>query len=170
MSQATGEAVARPFAVVPGGVPPSGPSSAADVPVPEAELSSAEQGVWDHVVAALRQYGLLHRTDGMALTIIVRTYVRWLDAERQLDLFAAGNGGSYVTESGNGYRSPHPMYYVAKNLKKDLLQWLPEACLTMPSFAKVKAMKEGGGQGQLSLLGNPAAWHATAGRPPPVTG
>lgn len=168
MQHAPSDAPARPFAVVPGGAG-SAPSSAADLPVPQAELSSAEQGVWDHVVAALRQYGMVHRTDGMMLTVIVRTYSRWLEAERQLDEFAAGNRGSYISETANGYRTPHPMYYVARNTKKELLQWLPEACLTIPSFAKVKALNSGA-QGQLPLGGNPAAWHATGGRPAPVTG
>lgn len=166
MQQAPSDSTVRPFAVITGGGA-SAPSSPADVPVPQAELSSAEQGVWDHVVQALSQYGLVHTTDGVMLTVIVRTYVRWLEAERSLDEYMRAHKGEMIVESANGYRSPHPLYYVARNLRKDLLQWLPEACLTIPAFAKVKAASAGP-QGHLPL-DNPLAWHATAGRPaPPV--
>ena len=49
------------------------------------------------------------------------------------------NGGSYITESANGYRTPHPLYYVARDHKKSLLTWLPEAALTIPVIPALAA-------------------------------
>lgn len=50
------------------------------------------------------------------------------------------------------------MFFVARNLKRDLLQWLPEARLTIPCFQKVRKLQQGdGAQGDLfpNELGNP---------------
>jgi hypothetical protein len=48
-----------------------------------------------------------------------------------------------MVKTPNGYEQPHQCYYMARNLKTELLRMLPEACLTIPSFAKVKqAMRE----------------------------
>ena len=43
-----------------------------------------------------------------------------------------------MVKTPNGYVQPHQTYYVARTLKKELLNWLPEACLTIPSFRKEK--------------------------------
>ena len=51
-----------------------------EIPTPPAKLSAREK-VWGHVTTALHEVGLIHRTDALALTVIVRTFVRWLDAE-----------------------------------------------------------------------------------------
>lgn len=119
------------------------------VPDMPAKLSAKEKKVWHHVTGALLEYGLVHRTDGLALTIICRTFVDWVEATEQLDKYKAENGGNYITESSNGYRTPHPLYYVARDHKKSLLQWLPEAALTIPSFQKIKGGSLDSPQGNL---------------------
>jgi P27 family predicted phage terminase small subunit len=119
------------------------------VPDMPAKLSAKEKKVWHHVTAALLEYGLVHRTDGLALTIICRTFVDWVEATEQLDKYKADHEGNYITESANGYRSPHPLYYVARDHKKSLLQWLPEAALTIPSFQKIKGSSVESNQGSL---------------------
>ena len=119
------------------------------VPDMPAKLSPKEKKVWHHVTAALLEYGLVHRTDGLALTVICRTFVDWVEATEQLDKYKAENGGNYITESANGYRTPHPLYYVARDHKKSLLQWLPEAALTIPSFQKIKGGSIDSPQGTL---------------------
>lgn len=114
------------------------------------KLTAKEKKIWRHVTEALLEYGLIHRTDGMLLTVICKTFVAWVDAEEELEKYKRDNGGSYITESANGYRAAHPLYYVSRDHKKDLLRWLPEACLTIPTFQRAKAIAaESGGQGSL---------------------
>lgn len=121
----------------------------AAVPDMPAKLTAKEKKVWQHVTAALLEYNLIHRTDGLMLTVICRTFVDWVEATEQLEQYKRNNNGSYITETANGYQSPHPLYYVARDQRKALLQWLPEAALTIPSFQKVKAAAGDGGQGTL---------------------
>lgn len=124
------------------------PIITAEIPECPAPLTAAEQVVWDYVTNALKDYGLAHRTDGIVLSVIVKTYIQWLDAEQRLEKLVLERG-SYTTTTANGYEMPHPMYYIARNFKKDLLTWLPEAALTIPSFAKIKSDEMGPEQGGL---------------------
>ncbi|CAB3688332.1 hypothetical protein LMG24238_02981 [Paraburkholderia sediminicola] len=113
-----------------------------EVPAPLKLLSLAEQRVWDYVAGALKDYGLIHRTDAMLMHLIVSTFVQWVDAEAAVEKHTAEKG-SFMVKTPNGYEQPHQCYYMARNLKAELLRMLPEACLTIPSFAKVKqAMRE----------------------------
>jgi phage terminase small subunit len=111
---------------------------ASELPAPLKTLSLAEQRVWGVVGTALKDYGLIHRTDGMLMHLIVSTFVQWVDAEAALEKHAAENNGSFMAKTPNGYEQPHQSYYMARNLKTELLRMLPEACLTIPSFAKAK--------------------------------
>lgn len=120
-----------------------------EIPDVPTKLSPKERKIWEHIALALKEYNLIHRTDGLTLTVICRTFCSWVDVEDELNAFKKGNGGSYITESANGYRAPHPLYYVARNLKKELLDWLPEAALTIPSFHKIKGDRIDNSQGQL---------------------
>lgn len=108
-----------------------------EIPVAPAKLSAKEKRIWDHITLALHEVGLIHRTDGMLLTVICRTFANWISAEDEIAAYAKQNGGSYIVSTPNGYQQPHQLYYVARNLKRELLQWLPEAALTIPSFQKV---------------------------------
>lgn len=120
-----------------------------EIPDHLAKLSAAERKVWKHVTAALLEYGMVHRTDGLVLTIICKTFVSWVDAEAKLAEFKAENNGGYMTKTPNGYEQPHQLYYVARNLKRELLQWLPEAALTIPSFHKIVGERMNPQQGSL---------------------
>ncbi|NIF80148.1 P27 family phage terminase small subunit [Paraburkholderia sp. Cy-641] len=114
-----------------------------EVPMPLKPLSLAEERVWNYVAVALKDYGLIHRTDAMLMHLIVSTFVQWVDAETALEKHVAENNGSFMSKTPNGYEQPHQCYYMARNLKTELLRMLPEACLTIPSFAKVKqSMRE----------------------------
>lgn len=115
-------------------VPPQIASEAPDQPV---KLTAREKKVWVHVTRALEDYGLIHRTDGMLMTVIVRTFCDWWTQEEFLQELVKEKGNYYVT-TPNGYSQPHQAYYVARDLKRDLLRWLPEAALTIPSFHKIK--------------------------------
>lgn len=131
-------------------IAPIDDSILSEIPDVPAKLTPKEKKVWIHVAEALKEYGLIHRTDGLMLTVICKTFSNWVDAEIELAKFKEDNGGSYIVESANGYRSPHPIYFIAKNYKKELLDWLPEAALTIPSFHKIKGEKiADGSQGKL---------------------
>ncbi|WP_348658206.1 P27 family phage terminase small subunit [uncultured Stutzerimonas sp.] len=128
--------------VLPGGLssadPETGATIAAEAPEPPVKLNAKEKKLWLHVTAALEQYGLVHRTDGMMLTIICKTFCDWAAQEEFLQKLARDNG-SYYVKTPNGYEQPHQAYYVARDKKRELLKWLPEAALTIPSFHKLKA-------------------------------
>lgn len=113
------------------------------------KLSVKEKKVWRHITAQLEKYGMIRLTDGMLITVICRTYCEWVDATDELALYKEGNGGSYIMESANGHLSPHPLYFIIRDLKKSLLQWLPEAGLTMQGFQKVRAAQIAERQGLL---------------------
>lgn len=132
-------------------------SIVSEIPDLPTKLTPAEKKIWQHVTEALLEYGLIHRTDGLMLSIICRTYVDWIEATQELERYKATNGGSYITESANGYRSAHPLYFVMKDHKKSLLDWLPEAALTMPSFQKIKGAESAPVQGELFF--DPIAEH-----------
>ncbi len=135
-------------------VPPAVAAILSEIPDQITKLSAKEKKIWEHVTQALHEYGLIHRTDAMMLTIICRTFVNWVEAEDELARFKRDNGGSHIRESANGYRAPDPTYYMARDYKKQLLSWLPEAALTIPSFHKIKGETIGDGP-QGSLFDDP---------------
>jgi len=134
-----------------------GSSIVSEIPDMPTKLSATEKKIWQHVTQALLEYGLIHRTDGLMLSIICRTYVDWVEATEELEKYKDTNGGSYITETANGYRQPHPLYYVVRDHKKSLLDWLPEAALTIPSFQKIKGSETASPQGD--LFADPIAEH-----------
>ncbi|MBN3004503.1 P27 family phage terminase small subunit [Chromobacterium alkanivorans] len=135
-----------PFTVIHGGtVPPSqnGVDKQTDIksppPPPGCDLSPRERKVWDYICKNLSAAGLEHLTCGLTISVICRTYVRWIDAERKLAEVEEKNGGTYFVSTPNGYEQPHQAFHVARNLKGELLKWLPESCLTLPSVVTAKA-------------------------------
>ncbi len=107
-----------------------------EIPEPPTKLSAKEKSVWIYVTQALLNYGLIHKTDGMLLTVIVKTFVSWVKAEEKIIEIEKETGSIYV-KTPNGFEQPHQAVYEARKLKRELLQWLPEAALTIPSFNKV---------------------------------
>jgi phage terminase small subunit len=101
-----------------------------------AKLSPLERRIFNHLARELERYGLAHRTDAMLLIVIARVFCQWVDAEERLQQHIVATG-TMMAKTPNGYEQPHQLYYVAKDLKKQLLAWLPEAALTIPSFAKL---------------------------------
>lgn len=127
----------------------SAPGIPSEIPEHIAKLSAKEKKVWEHVTQALHETGLIHRTDAMLLTVICKTFVCWVEAEEQLAKVIAANGGSYIVKTPNGYEQPHQLFYVVRNTKAELLKWLPEAALTIPSFHKIVGERAAPSQGTL---------------------
>ena len=108
--------------------------------------------VWDYICEQLRLAGIEHRTFGLAAVMVCSVYVEWLDARVRLQAVKDENGGTYMVKTPNGYEQPHQIFYVVEKLRRDLLQWLPECCLTIPSFATAKSkLGDDGGQRDLPL-------------------
>lgn len=135
-----------PFTVVQGsGANDAVPSVAGspDIP-PLIQLDTGERRVWKYICSSLSAAGLEHITAGLPIAIIVRTYAAWL-----VSLKECHDKGRYQT-SGNGWASESPWAADERRLKSELGQWLPKACLTIPSLTRVKKdMGIGSGQDDL---------------------
>jgi hypothetical protein len=131
-----------PFTVIQGGLAKPAAKVTGEISSPDkppGDLSTQERRVWDYICARLREAGIDHTTFGLAGMIVAKTYIRWVQAEAKLEQVMADNGGSYLTTTPNGYEQPHQIFYAARDLKKELLAWLPECALTIPSLATIRA-------------------------------
>lgn len=127
----------------------AGRSGAVGVKSPDAppliELTADEVRVYGYICARLREAGIEHLTAGMPIAIIVRTYSGWLQACAKCEEL-----GRYQTAQ-SGWASEAPWAQDEKRLKMELGQWLPKACLTIPSLTRVRK-EAGGDSGQDDLF------------------
>lgn len=135
------------FSVVKGAGVADGSGGAVKSPAipPLIALDSNERRVWKYICDSLADAGLEHVTAGLPIAIIVRTYSAWLDSLKE-----CVDKGRYQV-SGNGWSSETPWAADERRLKSELGQWLPKACLTIPSATRVKK-DMGIGQGQDDLF------------------
>lgn len=117
-------------------------------------LSTDERQLYDHICETLRQAGIEHLTAGLPIAIIVRTFADWLKASAECE-----EKGRFQT-SKTGWHTPTPWADDEKRLKMELGQWLPKACLTIPSLARVR--KDTGEQGKQDDLFADLVNHATS--------
>ena len=101
-------------------------------PPPMIDLSTSELELYRHICTSLRQAGIEHLTAAMPIAIIVRTFADWLKACAECE-----EKGRTQT-SKTGWSTPTPWADDEKRLKMELGQWLPKACLTIPSLARVR--------------------------------
>lgn len=101
-------------------------------PPPLIDLSTSERRVWKYICDSLAASNLEHITAGLPIAIIVRTYTDWIAAAQE----CATN--KRYQESSNGWKSEAPWAADERRLKSELSQWLPKACLTIPSITRVK--------------------------------
>lgn len=123
-------------------------------PPPVMGLKKEEQEVYDYLCASLREAGVEHLTAGMPIAVIVRTFIGWLNAAKECE-----EKGRTQT-SKTGWVTPLPWADDEKRLKMELGQWLPKACLTIPSLARVRK-DTGEKSGQDDLFGD-LVNHATS--------
>jgi phage terminase small subunit len=109
-----------------------------EIPRPQSPLTPEQKKVWRYVGEALFDAGLIHCTDALMLMVIARTYCKWIDLEAKLEAYAESNAGEYTWTTDKGYVMVHPLFHAAQQEKKALLQWLPEAALTIASYRKAK--------------------------------
>jgi hypothetical protein len=123
-------------------------------PPPIIGLSDDERQVYSYICESLRSAGIEHLTAGMPLAVIVRTFVDWIAAAKE----CTEKGRSQVSKTG--WATPTPWADDEKRLKMELGQWLPKACLTIPSLARVRK-DTGEKTGQDDLFGDLVS-HATS--------
>lgn len=136
------------FQTLPPAVGASNVNSSAELTSPDAPpvigLNDEEMRVYEYLCESLRQAGIEHMTAGMPLAVIVRTFIDWIKASKE-----CAEKGRHQT-SKTGWATPTPWADDEKRLKMELGQWLPKACLTIPSLARVrKDTGEKGGQDDL---------------------
>ena len=113
-------------------------------PPPMFGLSVAEYELYDHICDTLRLAGIEHLTAGMPIAIIVRTFADCIAACAE----CVEKGRTQISKTG--WATATPWADDEKRLKMELGQWLPKACLTIPSLARVrKDTGEKGGQDDL---------------------
>jgi hypothetical protein len=139
---------APPFSVVTGAAQSAPSAQTVDSPrvPPLANLDTKQKLVWKYICESLAASGLEHITAGLPIAVIVRTYTDWLDAVKVCE-----TKSRYQT-SANGWVSEAPWAADERRLKSELAQWLPKACLTIPSALRAK--KDSGVEsGQDDLFG-----------------
>lgn len=123
-------------------------------PPPVIGLKPDEEQVYEYICESLRAAGIEHVTAGMPLAVIVRTFIDWIAASKE----CAEKGRSQTSKTG--WSTPTPWADDEKRLKMELGQWLPKACLTIPSLARVR--KDTGAQGGQDDLFGELVNHATS--------
>lgn len=116
------------------------------------KLSADEQGLYEYICDSLRRAGVEHMTAGLPIAVIVRTFADWLKAS------ALCEEKGRTQTSKTGWVTEMPWAKDEARLKMELGQWLPKACLTIPSLARVR--KDMGPQGQQDDLFAALANHA----------
>ena len=127
------------FAVAPGAAKVGADVESPDAP-PGLTFTATERELFDYICASLRKEGIAHMTAGMPIAVIVRTYCDWVEAWKTCE-----EKGRTQTSPKTGWVAPTPWAEDEKRLKMELGQWLPKACLTIPSFTRVK--KDSGASG-----------------------
>lgn len=116
-------------------------------PTPIEKLDSREKKIWRDVVEAMRANGRVTEADSILVHVVVRSYTTWLDMEAAFAAHLKEEKTPMVV-TPNGYKQVSQLFYAARDAKKALLEWLPEALLTPRAYQK--SLGEGeGGQGNL---------------------
>lgn len=95
-------------------------------------LSEDEQQLYEYICDSLRRAGIEHLTAGLPIAVIVRTFANWLKA------CALCEEKGRTQTSKTGWVTEMPWAKDEARLKMELGQWLPKACLTIPSLARVR--------------------------------
>lgn len=120
------------------------------------QFTAEEHECYDSLCAVLREAGVDHITAAIPLAVIVRTFADWRKAAAMCD----AEGRTQISKTG--WATDTPWAKDEARLKMELGQWLPKACLTIPSLARVR--KDTGVQGGQDDLFGDLVNHATSSR------
>lgn len=115
-----------------GSVSAKGANLASPKPPCLIDFTPAEQQCYDDLCAVLREAGIEHVTAAIPLAVIVRTFADWRKAALRCD----ADGRTQISKTG--WATETPWAKDEARLKMELGQWLPKACLTIPSLARVR--------------------------------
>lgn len=110
-------------------------------------FSEAELQCYEDLCGVLREAGIEHITAAIPLAVIVRTFSDWRKAAIECD----EKGRTQISKTG--WATETPWAKDEARLKMELGQWLPKACLTIPSLARVRK-DTGERSGQDDLFGD----------------
>lgn len=120
------------------------------------DFTHDERICYDELCSVLREAGIEHITAAIPLAVIVRTFSDWRKAAIKCD----EEGRTQISKTG--WATETPWAKDEARLKMELGQWLPKACLTIPSLARVR--KDTGSQGGQDDLFGDLVNHAIASR------
>lgn len=100
---------------------------------PKPELSKVAAEAWERYEPMLSATGVLSKTDGLALEVLVETYAEWHRAKEAVK----DEGPYYLTPTGQ--RKPHPAVRQRAEARRDLCRMLREFGLTPASRAEIRA-------------------------------
>lgn len=124
---------------------PEPPPFARAVPAKPADLSPAADAMWDQLVAALPEAGLLKPIDGYALQVGCETFARWYEAKKlrlsqpNFGLLAKNSQGMVVS----------PLVRVESEASRDFRAWCSEFGLTPAAEVKLASENDPAGDGDL---------------------
>lgn len=125
------------------GVRPDAPAGAGGVESPaippSANLSPQERRVWEYITGVLQRGGVKHITSGIAITMVCKAYMNWIQLEKAWAEAVKNNGNSPLFETRNGEPYYHPMLIQSRKAWLDLQKVLPDAALTIPSLTMVES-------------------------------
>lgn len=117
-------------------VKPGAEGVAMRIPDAPVKLSAREREIWNHIANALYECKVARPVYGLSLAVIARTVIEWQDACVELARYCRAHGGSYIMETPNGYKQPHPLYYIARDKKKELAEWCDAMGLRFVPFER----------------------------------
>lgn len=117
-------------------VKPGASGIAMRIPDSPIKLTAREREIWNHIASALYECKVARPVYGLSLAVVARTVVEWQDACVELARYCRKNNGSYIMETPNGYKQPHPLYYIARDKKKELADWFDAMGLRFVPFER----------------------------------
>ena len=119
-------------------------------PAPPPFLSDDAKVEWGRLVSTLFSAGLISEIDRAVFAAYCQSYVRWAQAERELDKLAEkGVLNSILMKTTNGNAIQHVLLWVANKAHADMVRYASEFGMTPSARTRVDAKPQ--------ALGNPFA-------------
>jgi P27 family predicted phage terminase small subunit len=107
------------------------PQVAPSLPKPPKELSASAKRLWKRVGEQLLTAGIVTELDGLALSALVQSYARWLEAQTML----AATG--LLIRGADGQPALNPLLRLSKDAQAEYTRMLSEFGLTPSSRSRI---------------------------------
>lgn len=109
-------------------------------PIAPEHFSKEEKNIWIETVIMLRPLNLLEKIDRGVLAAYCCSYMRWVNAEKQIQKVREGiNGGLRSLVDG---RSPHALITVSRNAQQDMVGFAFQLGMTPAARIKIQSPKK----------------------------